>query len=261
MSRVVERRHAPKATGLAHSGIAIDRTTRTQDHRRMNDPILVIEDDAHIADMVQKNLELAGFACHAVSNAEDAERQLKHLPASLIILDLGLPGMDGIDFTRRLRSANRQVPVLMLTARNTDADKVLGFEIGADDYLTKPFSTQELVARVRALLRRSSVAPESAPLARGDLRIDPERREVHLREQRIELTTLEFDLLYFLANRPGRVYSRDALMEQVWGHDRLVDSRSIDSLVSRLRRKLEPTADGPRYIQTVWGAGYRFSDG
>jgi DNA-binding response OmpR family regulator len=227
----------------------------------MNDPILVVEDDAHIADVVRKNLELAGFACHAVSDAEAAEQHLKRAAVSLVILDLGLPGMDGIEFTRRLRHGNRQLPVLMLTARNTDADKVLGFEIGADDYLTKPFSTQELVARVRALLRRTHVAPDSAPLTRGDLRIDPERREVHLGQQRIELTTLEFDLLYFLANRPGRVYSRDALMQQVWGHDRLVDSRSIDSLVSRLRRKLEPTAETPKYIQTVWGAGYRFADG
>jgi len=227
----------------------------------MNHPILVIEDDAHIADLVRKNLELAGFACRSFPSAETAEQHLKQSQASLIILDLGLPGMDGVEFTRRLRQADRHVPVLMLTARTTDADKVLGFEIGADDYLTKPFSTQELVARVRALLRRTTVAPDSVTLIRGDLRIDPERREVRLQDERIELTSLEFDLLYFLANRPGRVYSRDALMEQVWGHDRLVDSRSIDSLVSRLRRKLEPTSDAPKYIQTVWGAGYRFADG
>ena len=148
----------------------------------------------------------------------------------------------------------------MLTARTSEADKVLGFEIGADDYLTKPFGTQELVARVRALLRRTTADTRSEPLVRGVLRIDPERREAVLDKRVIELTSLEFDLLYFLASRPGRVYSRDALMQEVWGHDRLVDSRSIDSLISRLRRKLKPPAEQPPYIQTVWGAGYRFAD-
>ena len=149
----------------------------------------------------------------------------------------------------------------MLTARTSESDKVLGFEIGADDYLTKPFGTQELVARVRALLRRTTAPASSEVLVRGALCIDPERREAVLDSQIIELTSLEFDLLYFMAARPGRVYSRDALMQEVWGHDRLVDSRSIDSLISRLRRKLKPADGKPPYIQTVWGAGYRFADG
>lgn len=225
----------------------------------MSSPILVIEDDAHIADLVRKNLELAGLPCRTYSEAESAERELAQLQPSLVIVDLGLPGMDGVEFTRRVRQRS-QVPILMLTARSTDADKVLGFEIGADDYLTKPFSTLELVARVRALLRRTAVSPDTEVLIRGNLHIDPERRAVRLEQHILELTSLEFDLLYFLASRPGRVYSRDALMEQVWGHDRLVDARSIDSLISRLRRKLEPTKDAPQYIQTVWGAGYRFAD-
>jgi len=226
----------------------------------MSAPILVIEDDAHIADLVQKNLELAGFYCQTFPDAESAENQLTQLQPSLIILDLGLPGVDGIEFTRRVRRQS-QVPILMLTARTSESDKVLGFEIGADDYLTKPFGTQELVARVRALLRRTTVTTRIGTLTRGVLRIDPERREVTLKDHVIELTSLEFDLLFFMATRPGRVSSRDALMQEVWGHDRLVDSRSIDSLISRLRRKLKPSADDPPYIQTVWGAGYRFTDG
>ena len=225
----------------------------------MSAPILVIEDDAHISDLVCKNLDLAGLACRAFSDAESAEKDLASQQPSLIVLDLGLPGMDGIEFTRRIRR-HTQVPILMLTARSTDADKVLGFEIGADDYLTKPFSTQELVARVRALLRRTAIAPNTEVLTRGLLSVDPGRREVRHGDHTLALTSLEFDLLYFFASRPGRVYSRDALMEQVWGQDRLVDSRSIDSLISRLRRKLDNVANAPQYIQTVWGAGYRFAD-
>jgi DNA-binding response OmpR family regulator len=149
----------------------------------------------------------------------------------------------------------------MLTARSTESDKVLGFEIGADDYLTKPFSTRELVARVRALLRRSGVPEDvSETVERGELVLDLARRVVQVAGRRVDLTTLEFDLLHFLARRPGRVFSRDDLLHQVWGEDRFVDGRSIDSLVSRLRRKIEADPSRPRYVQTVWGAGYRFAE-
>jgi two-component system response regulator ResD len=175
------------------------------------------------------------------------------------VLDLGLAGLDGLEVTRRIRKES-DVPILMLTARTGESDKLLGLEIGADDYVTKPFSTAELVARVRALLRRSSGVLAERALEMGELRIDPARRTVERRGERVTLTTLEFDLLYFLASRPGRVFSRDALMHQVWGSDRVVDDRSIDSLVSRLRRKLEEDPATPRYLQTVWGAGYRFAE-
>jgi DNA-binding response OmpR family regulator len=148
----------------------------------------------------------------------------------------------------------------MVTARSGESDKLLGFEIGADDYVTKPFSTAELVARVRVLLRRSSGEVGDRVLEIGGLRVDPGRRIVERDGQPVPLTTLEFDLLYFMASRPGRVFSREALMEQVWGTDRVVDDRSIDSLVSRLRRKLESDASNPRYLQTVWGAGYRIAE-
>ena len=160
---------------------------------------------------------------------------------------------------RRIRRES-DVPVLMLTARGEESDKILGFEIGADDYLTKPFSPRELVARVRALLRRAGAREQGEPLRRGALVIDPARRVVERDGGRIELTSLEFDLLHFLALRPGRVFSRDELRHYVWGQGRVVDSRTIDSLISRLRRRIEPDAASPRYIQTVWGAGYRFTE-
>jgi DNA-binding response OmpR family regulator len=175
------------------------------------------------------------------------------------VLDLMLPGLDGLEVARRIRK-DSDVPILMLTSRGTEGDRVLGFEVGADDYLLKPFSTLELVARVRALLRRSSGGVREETFQAGDLSIDPARREVRRSGVLVDLTTLEFDLIYFMARHAGRVYSRQALMDQVWGEDRMVDDRSIDSLVSRLRKKLENDPSKPAYIQTVWGAGYRFPD-
>ncbi len=225
----------------------------------MNPLVLVIEDDPDIASLVCKNLEAAGFACQCAGDGETGLEALRIKHPSLVVLDLSLPGMDGHEVTRRVRR-DSAVPILMLTARGSDADKVLGFELGADDYVTKPFSPQELVARVRAILRRSTGAAAEAPLERGELHIDPARREVQLAGRAIETTSLEFDLLHFMASRPGRVFSREALMSQVWGHDRIVDTRSIDSIVSRLRKKLETDPGNPRWIQTVWGAGYRFAE-
>lgn len=226
----------------------------------MRPVVLIVEDDPKIATLLSKNLEVAGFACHAESSGEAGLAQLERLQPSLVVLDITLPAMDGHEVTRRIRRTSN-VPILMLTARTGDSDKVLGFELGADDYVTKPFSTREVVARVRAILRRSAPAPSGEKvLERGELRIDAGRREVRCGGLKIETTSLEFDLLSFLAARPGRVFSREALMSQVWGHDRIVDTRSIDSIISRLRRKLEPESTKPKYIQTVWGAGYRFSE-
>jgi DNA-binding response OmpR family regulator len=221
--------------------------------------ILVVEDDARIADLIAKNLEAVGYECHGVSDGGRALPEVARLRPALVVLDLGLPGLDGVEVTRRIRRDN-DVPILMVTARSGEGDKLLGLEVGADDYITKPFSTEELVARVRALLRRSTGTVTERVLELGDVRIDPARRVVERNGETLPITTLEFDLLYFLAARPGRVFSREALMEHVWGIDRVVDDRSIDSLVSRVRRKLERDPSQPRWLQTVWGAGYRFAE-
>jgi len=223
----------------------------------MKPALLIVEDDRRIAALVVKNLEAVGYSCHIAYDGEQALSDFERVAPVLVVLDLGLPGLSGVEVTRRLRHGSN-VPILMLTARATEADKVLGLEVGADDYLTKPFGTSELVARVRALLRRASPALRELELNFGALRIDPSRREADRDGTRVALTTLEFDLLYFLASRPGHVFSREALIEGVWGSDRVVGDRTIDNLVSRLRRKVEADPDAPRYIQTVWGAGYRF---
>jgi len=221
--------------------------------------ILVIEDEKKIATLVAKNLEAAGYAVTLAEDGEAGVRAVEKLAPALVVLDVGLPEMSGLEVLRRIREAG-ETPVLMLTARSSETDKVLGLELGADDYLTKPFGTSELVARVRALLRRTASGARDRPLEFGALLIDPERREALREGAKLELTTLEFDLLWFLASRPGRVFSREQLMEQVWGNDRVVGDRSIDSLVSRLRKKIELDAEDPQLLQTVWGAGYRFAD-
>jgi DNA-binding response OmpR family regulator len=225
----------------------------------MSQRILVVEDDRRIADMVIKNLETAGYECHLSPDGGQALADFERVRPDLVVLDLGLPGVDGLHVARRLRR-DSEVAILMLTARTSESDKLLGLEIGADDYVTKPFSVAELVARVRALLRRSTGTVRERVLELGPLRIDPARRTAEREGVLVPLTSLEFDLLYFLASRPGRVFTREALMEQVWGSDRVVDDRSIDSLVSRLRRKLEQDPSKPRFVQTVWGAGYRFAE-
>ena len=221
--------------------------------------IQVVEDDQRIADLIAKNLEAAGYEARQSPDGGRALADFERWKPALVLLDLGLPGVEGLQVVRRLRQES-DVPILILTARSTEADKLLGLEIGADDYVTKPFSTAELVARVRALLRRSGGSVTERTLEIPGLRIDPARRAVEREGVPVPLTTLEFDLLYFLASRAGKVFSREALLEQVWGSDRVVDDRSIDSLVSRLRRKLEADPSDPKYLQTVWGAGYRFSE-
>ncbi len=225
----------------------------------MSQRILIVEDDRRIAEMVTKNLEAGGYECRVSEDGGHALAEFERWRPDLVLLDLGLPGLDGLQVTRRLRQSS-DVLILMLTARTSESDKLLGLELGADDYVTKPFSTAELLARVRALLRRATGALREQLVQAGDLRVDPAKRAVERGGEAVAVTTLEFDLLYFLASRPGRVFSREALMEQVWGSDRVVDDRSIDSLVSRLRHKLEPDPSKPRYLQTVWGAGYRFAE-
>ena len=221
--------------------------------------VLIVEDDPRIARLVRQNLEAAGLACRVAADGDAALAEFERDRPALLVLDLMIPGPDGHEVCRRIRRTS-DVPILMLTARGDEAEKVLGFELGADDYLVKPVSTRELVARVRALLRRSGAAEKGEPIRRGGLLVDPARRVVERDGERCELTTLEFDLLHFLVLRPGRVFSRDDLLRYVWGEDRVVDNRTIDSLVSRLRRRIEPDPANPCYVQTVWGAGYRFAE-
>jgi DNA-binding response OmpR family regulator len=219
--------------------------------------VLIVEDESKIAQLVAKNLSAIGLETIVAEDGIAGFDQFTKEEPDVIILDLMLPGIDGLDVCRRIRERSR-VPILILTARRAESDIVLGLELGADDYLVKPFRVRELVARVRALLRRAQ-PDEEEPYKLGRLTIDPARRNLEVEGVAIELTALEFDLLHFLASHAGRVYSREQLLEQVWGRDRVVDLRSIDSLVSRLRRKIESTPNKPKYLQTVWGAGYRMA--
>ena len=235
--------------------------TETQTRGR----VLVVEDDAHIRDLVVLHLQLEGLTPVAAGDGTTGLKLAKADPFDLLILDLMLPGIDGVTLCRAVRreSMNGDVPILMLTARREEADKVLGLESGADDYLTKPFGIREFIARVRALLRRRpSRAPghAAAIVAGGGLTVDPARRHARIADREIELTAHEFDLLYLLASNRGIVFSRDALMQKVWGDDTHITERSVDTLVKRVRRKIEDDAAEPRFVLTVWGTGYKFAD-
>ena len=226
--------------------------------------VLVVEDDEHIRELVVLHLGLEGHTAVAVGDGSEALKLARAEPFDLLILDLMLPGLDGVTLCRAVRrdSRNADAPILMLTARREEADKVIGLDSGADDYLTKPFGVRELVARVRALLRRRRAAAGShAPAVTvGGLTIEPARRQARLDGRDIELTAHEFDLLYLLASNRGIVFSREALVQRVWGDGLHVTERSVDSLVKRVRRKIEIDQADPRFILTVWGAGYKFAD-
>jgi len=220
--------------------------------------VMVIEDEKNIRDLVRYNLERAGFR---VSSAEDGEEGLKRLFASradAVIVDLMLPGRSGLEVVREIRGepSTRDMPVIILTARVAEMDKLLGFEHGADDYVTKPFSPRELVARVYALLRRARPTGTQPIIEAGDLRIDVAAREVTRHGQRLSLTPREFDLLAFLARHPGRVLSREELLRKVWGYDYIGETRTVDVHVRRLRQKL---GESLRLIETVLGAGYKWA--
>jgi len=216
--------------------------------------ILVVDDERNIIELVRLYLEQAGFTVIEARDGSEALRQHDRFDPDLIVLDLMLPVMDGMEVTREVRRRG-ETPILMLTARSEDIDRIVGLEIGADDYLTKPFNPRELVARVKAILRRSDPAIRAArPMDVGTLRVDPRRREAYVAERRLELRPREFDLLAALARDPGVVWSRDDLLSSVWGTDFPGETRTVDVHVSELRRKLGP--DGPA-IETVKGVGYR----
>lgn len=232
--------------------------------------VLVVEDDEHIRDLIVLHLGLEGLETEAVGDGKDALGRAGAESFDLVILDLMLPGVDGIAVCRAIRrdGPNQDVPILMLTARREESDKVLGLESGADDYLAKPFGIRELVARVRALLRRprrSQLQAEAAaggerPVEIHGLHVDPARRRVRARGADVDLTAQEFRLLHVLATHPGIVFSREALLSRVWPDQTFVTERSVDSLVKRLRRRIEPDPANPEIILTVWGSGYKCAD-
>jgi two-component system OmpR family response regulator/two-component system alkaline phosphatase synthesis response regulator PhoP len=235
-------------------------TTRAKNAAR----VLVVEDDPHIRELVELHLRLEGLTVVPLSEGNEALALARTDAFDLIVLDLMLPGLDGVTVCRAIRRESRNVetPILMLTARRDEADKVLGLDSGADDYLTKPFGVRELVARVRALLRRRRPAAgeHAAPVQAGELVVEPARRMAKIGSRDIELTAHEFEMLYVLASNRGIVFSREALVQRVWGDDTHITVRSVDTLVKRLRRKLETDPADPKFILTVWGSGYKFAD-
>ena len=223
--------------------------------------ILVIEDDKDIVELVRYNLEKEGYQITACSDGATGLAQLRKSAPDLLILDLMLPKLSGLEICKEIRRDERlgRLPILILTARGDEADRVVGLELGADDYVTKPFSPRELVARVKALLRRVQPPGEEAKLLEiGELRVDPISYRAQREGRTLPLSTLEFRLLYYLASRPNRVFSRDQLLDAVWGTDRFVTPRSVDVYVRRLREKVERNPERPEYLKTVRGAGYLF---
>lgn len=222
--------------------------------------IVIVEDERDIAELVEHYLRRDGFQCEALDNGARALERIRKTSPDLVVLDLMLPGMDGMEICRILRSDERfrSLPIIMLTARGGEADKVAGLEMGADDYVTKPFSPRELVARVRALLRRRSRQTESkAPLTYGRLALDPERHVVELGGKEVELTAKEFSLLQYLMGHRGRVVSRDQLLNEVWGYDYVGGSRTVDVHVRHLRKKIPMLI---KSLQTVKSFGYKLSE-
>jgi DNA-binding response OmpR family regulator len=227
-----------------------------------NQTILVVEDEPSIVEVVAAYLQRELFKVVTASDGEQALRMVAEHAPDLIVLDVMLPRLDGLEVCRRVR-ATSNTPIIMLTARGDETDKLVGLGIGADDYMTKPFSPRELVARVKAVLRRSAVAPMPEPGADSVLRfpglkINPRTRSVETEAGVVDLTAKEFDLLYFLANHPQEVFTRDQLLDQVWDYAYPGDTSTVTVHVRRLREKVEPDPMRPRFIKTVWGVGYKF---
>jgi two-component system alkaline phosphatase synthesis response regulator PhoP len=223
--------------------------------------VLVVDDEPKIVDVVRDYLVAAGFAVTVATDGPTALEQARAVPPDLVVLDLGLPGIDGLDVARALQAAEPPVPIIMLTARSDEVDRVLGLELGADDYLVKPFSPRELVARVRAVLRRTARAGEERErFAAGTVTVDTARRQITVGERAVELTSTEFEIVAHLAREPGRVFTRMQLLDVIHGVATPGYERAIDAHVKNIRRKLEDDPHRPRLLLTVHGVGYRFAD-
>jgi DNA-binding response OmpR family regulator len=222
--------------------------------------ILVVDDELKITQLVRDYLEHAGYKVFTAADGNQAMMVFRGEHPELVVLDLGLPGLDGLDVTREMRKTS-SVPIIMLTARGDESDKLVGLELGADDYVTKPFSPKELVARIRAVLRRAEVMTSGHAVTQvGELTIDPSRMRVSLHGHNIDLTATEFEILSALANQPGRVFTRAQLLDAVRGIAFESYERAIDAHIKNIRRKLEPEPHDPHYILTVHGVGYKFTD-
>ncbi|AXI09664.1 DNA-binding response regulator [Oceanobacillus zhaokaii] len=228
----------------------------------MSQKILIVDDEKPIVTLLNYNVEKAGFSTDIAYDGLEAIQKAENNEYDLIILDLMLPEMDGMEVCKHLRNNRNETPILMLTAKDDEFDKVLGLELGADDYLTKPFSPKEVVARIKAILRRTKKSTQTSfnKLKVGDLTIFPERYEAEVHSNVITFTRKEFELLFYLANNKGKVISRDQLLSGVWDYDFVGDTRIVDVHISHLRDKIEPNSKKPIYIKTVRGLGYKLED-
>ncbi|MBY7143843.1 response regulator transcription factor [Virgibacillus sp. NKC19-3] len=227
----------------------------------MKQKVLIVDDESSIVTLVDYNVKMAGFQTDVAYDGLEAMKKAEENDYDLIILDLMLPGMDGMEVCKHLRSNKISTPILMLTAKDDEFDKILGLELGADDYLTKPFSPKEVVARIKAILRRTNgEQPVNKTLRIGNLVIFPERYEVEMNNEIITFTRKEFELLFYLAKHKGKVISRDQLLNRIWNYDFIGDTRIVDVHISHLRDKIEPTTKKPTYIKTIRGLGYKMEE-
>ena len=228
--------------------------------------VLVVEDELDIAQLVKLHLEDIGCEVSLAFDGIVGLAEALTKPHDLMILDLKLPGLDGLEVCKRVRAGGRVTPILMLTSRSSELDRVLGLEVGADDYLTKPFSVMELVARAKAIFRRMDMLEDTAKavgqpsLAVGGIVVDLDRHTVTVRDAAVDLTAKEFDLLTWFLRHPGRVYSREQLLDHVWGYQHAGYDHTVNSHINRLRAKIERDPQTPEYVLTVWGVGYKFAD-
>jgi len=251
---------------------ATDRQKNPRENSHPTEPgerkvsLLVVEDDENISSAISEYFSRAGYNVKTVEDGLMGVKTALDETPDAVVLDIMLPKMDGLAVCRELREKANHLPILMLTAKDDVVDKVLGLEMGADDYITKPFSLRELEARIKSVLRRTKTpanldgVKDEAPISRGNLRIDPARREVTIGERQVDLTPKEFDLLRLFATNPGRVFPRKYLLEKIWDYSYEGYDRTIDSHINRLRAKIEDNPENPQMVLTVWGIGYKFSD-